>query len=340
MLAVERRFGNGRPNREEENVRNFDKIILSAAFGLVLLGSIGPANAKMDDDKIDVTVIIHCCLGNVFWEPLIKGAKEAGEKFGVNVDIQNAEGDPAKQTNLIEQAIANKQNGIVAMIAQPEAMTVPLKKARAMGIHVIAANVDHPDGAASGAREAYVGQDFIAAGKLVGERVIKQYNLKGPGKCLLPAEAPEQHHLASRGQGVILALKEVGLEGEILKTGDNVEEGLTTISQYLLANPDTKCVIGLGNTPTSVIPQAAKEAGLDNIPNGGFDVNPRIMENVKAGLTVGTVDQQQFWQGFLPVMFLAYEIRYGLAPASFDTSGGLVDKDNAAMAAKYAGSYR
>lgn len=321
-------------------MRKIARFVLSAAAGAAFAVGASPASAKTDDDKIDVTVIIHCCLGNVFWEPVIKGAKEAAEKFGVNVDIQNAEGDPAKQVNLIEQAIANKQNGIVAMIAQADAMAEPLKKARAAGIHVVASNVDHPDGAASGTREAYVGQDFVAAGRLIGQRVIKDFDLKGPGKCLLPAEAPEQHHLAARGEGVLAALKEVGLEGEILKSGDNVEEGLNIISQYLIANPDTKCVIGLGNTPTSVIPQAAKEAGLDNIPNGGFDVSPRIMENIKAGLTTASVDQQQFWQGFLPVMFLAYEIRYGLAPANFDTSAGLIDKSSAELASKFAGSYR
>jgi simple sugar transport system substrate-binding protein len=314
--------------------------LLAGFASLALVAASQSASAKMDNDKLDVTVIIHCCLGNVFWEPVIKGAKEAGDKFGVNVDIQNAEGDPAKQANLIEQAIANKQNGIVAMIAQPEAMEGPLKKARSAGIHVVASNVDDPKGAASGAREAYVGQNFVAAGRLVGERVIRDFNLKGPGTCLLPAEDPEQHHLASRGEGVIQALKEAGLEGKILKSGENVEEGLNVISQYLLANPDTKCVIGLGNTPTSVIPQAAKEAGLKSIPNGGFDVNTRIMENIKAGLTDATVDQQQFWQGFLPVMFLAYELRFGLAPADFDTSGGLIDKTNADFATKYSGTYR
>jgi simple sugar transport system substrate-binding protein len=315
-------------------------IVLAGLATTALATGTMPAMAKMDDDKIDITVIIHCCLGNVFWEPVIHGAKEAAEKFGVNVDIQNAEGDPAKQVNLIEQAIANKQNGIVAMIAQAEAMTEPLKKARAAGIRVVASNVDHPDGAKSGTREAYSGQNFVAAGRLIGERVIKDYNLKGPGKCLLPAENPEQAHLAARGQGALEALKAAGLEGEIIKSGDNVEAGLTIISQYLIANPDTKCVIGLGNTPTSVIPQAAKEAGLDSIPNGGFDVNPRIMENINAGLTTATVDQQQFWQGFMPVMFLAYELRYGLAPADFDTSAGLIDKTNAEMASKYAGTYR
>ena len=316
------------------------KLILAGLTTTALVSSAIPAMAKLDDDKLDVTVIIHCCLGNVFWEPVIKGAQEAAEKFGINVDIQNAEGDPAKQVNLIEQAIANKQNGIVAMIAQAEAMTEPLKKARAAGIRVLAANVDHPDGAKSGTRESYSGQNFVAAGRLIGQRVISEAGLKGPGKCVLPAENPEQKHLAARGQGVIEALKDAGLEGEIIKSGDNVEAGLTIISQYLLANPDTKCAIGLGNTPTSVLPQAAKEAGLDNLPNGGFDVNPRIMENINNGLTIATVDQQQFWQGFMPVMFLAYELKYGLAPADFDTSAGLIDKTNSAMASKFAGSYR
>lgn len=299
-----------------------------------------PAAAKMGDDKIDVTLIIHCCIGNAFWEPVIKGAKEAGEKFGVNVDIQNADSDPAKQVNMIEQAVANKQNGIVVMIAQADAMGPALIKARAAGVRVVASNVDHPMGDKSGTREAYMGQDFVAAGYLIGNTIVKQFGLKGPGKCLLPAENPEQNHLAKRGEGVIKALKEAGLEGDILKSGDKVEEGQNIIGQYLTANPKTVCVIGLGNTPTSVIPQALKDAGLPNLPNGGFDVNPRIMENINAGLTTASVDQQQFWQGFLPVMFLAYELKYGLAPANFDTSAGLITKDNAAMATKWAGQYR
>jgi ABC-type sugar transport system substrate-binding protein len=45
---------------------------------------------------------------------------------------------------------------------------------------VVASNVDDPKGAASGAREAYAGQNFVAAGRLIGERVVKDFNLKGP----------------------------------------------------------------------------------------------------------------------------------------------------------------
>ena len=92
--------------------------------------------------------------------------------------------------------------------------------------------------------------------------------------------------------------------------------------------------------PTSVLPQAAEEAGLDGLPNGGFDVNPRIMENINAGLTTATMDQQPFWQGFLPVMFIAYQVRYNLAPGGVDTGNGVVDASNAQAATDFAGTYR
>jgi simple sugar transport system substrate-binding protein len=96
----------------------------------------------------------------------------------------------------------------------------------------------------------------------------------------------------------------------------------------------------LGNTPTSVIPQAVAEAGLDPLPNGGFDTSPQIMENITSGKTIATVDQQPFWQGFLAVAMAAYEVRYGLAPASFNSSNGIIDKSNAAIVAKFSGTYR
>ena len=92
--------------------------------------------------------------------------------------------------------------------------------------------------------------------------------------------------------------------------------------------------------PTSVLPQAAEDAGMEGLPNGGFDVNPRIMENINAGLTTATMDQQPFLQGYLPVMFVALNQRFGIQPSSLNTGVGIVDKTNADLATAYAGTYR
>jgi len=320
----------------------FDRNFVTGAFAsaFVAASSTLAVAQSAEETPVKATLIVHCCLGNSFWEPLLLGAREAGEKFNVEIDFQNAEFDPARQVNYIEQAISQKQDAIIPMIAHPEAQEEPLKKAREAGIVVIAANTDHPNGDASGTREAYIGQNFVEAGELIGGYVAEKAGLGEGDHCLLPGESPEQHHIASRGQGVLNALEKVGATGEILRTGDKPEEALTLISQYLLANPNTTCVIGLGNTPTSVIPQAVEEAGLDPLPNGGFDTSPQIMENITASKTMATVDQQPFWQGFMAVMMAAYEVRYGLAPANFNSSNGLITPENAEIVAKFSGSYR
>ena len=311
-----------------------------ATLAILSIGLMIPpvTQAKQDNNDVDVTFIVHCCLGHPFWEPLLKGAKEAAERFNVNVDFQNADSDPAKNVNLIEQAIANKQDVIIPMLVHPDAMSGPLKKAMSKGITVIAANADSPK--AHDAREAYVGAEFVASGELIANRIVNQFGIKKGSKCLVAGGKVEESHIAARGQGVLSALKAAGVQGEIIRGGDIAEQALNVISQYLLANPKTACIIGLASAPTEVIPQAVEEAGLSNIPNGGFDLTPKITANIKAGLTTASVDQQPFWQGFLPVLMAAYNKRYGLAPASFNTSNALIDKDKLKFIEKYAGTYR
>ena len=311
--------------------------LVSAVFGLAVLQ---PSHAKLDNDEIDVTLIVHCCPGNVFFEPLMFGAREAARLFNVKLDIQNAEGDPSRQVNIIETAIANRQDGVIPMISVDDAMTDSIAKARATGLKVISSNIDDSRGAAGTARQAFVGQDFVASGYIIGKRMIADHSLKAGDSCVAPVEFPDLIYAGKRYEGVKKALDEAGISSEMIGTGDQVAENLNIVAEYLLANPDVDCAIGLGNVPTSVLPQAAEEAGLDDLPNGGFDVNPRIMENINSGKTTATMDQQPFWQGFLPVMFIAYDVRYGLVPGDVNTGNGVVDPKNAQNATDFAGTYR
>ena len=72
---------------------------------------------------------------------------------------------------------------------------------------------------------------------------------------------------------------------------------------------------------------------------GGTD-GPRVILVGIDGSTTATMDQQPFWQGFLPVMFAAYAVRYGLTPPDIDTGNNLIDKSNADKAKDYTGTYR
>ena len=110
--------------------------------------------------------------------------------------------------------------------------------------------------------------------------------------------------------------------------------------QYLLGHPETDAVIGLGSTPTSVAVKAVQEAGLD-IPTGGYDITPEILENIQNGSLTATVDQQPYYQGFYAVTQMAHLLKYGLLPSDMNTGGtGLVTKANVEGAVKWAGVTR
>jgi len=306
---------------------------------LVALSTAAPSFAE-DLPPVKVTFIQHCCSGATFFQPMQFGAEEAARLFQVDLTYVNADGDAARAANLIETAIADKQDAVLPTITVPDALDAAVQKARDAGLVVIVQNIDDPEHGKGNAREVFVGQDFIVSGHMIGERMINEHGLKQGDHCLLPVEFPELTYAIERAQGVQSALEPAGITSEVIGTGTVDAEALNIISQALLANPDITCIIGLGTTPTTVAPDAADEAGRPGIPNGGFDTNPKIMENIMAGKTTATMDQQPFWQGFLPVMFAAYEVRYGLHPADFNTGNNLIDKSNGELALKYGGTYR
>lgn len=325
-------------------MRVIPSVCAALAAGACSLFFAQPSTAgPKDEAPLDITFIIHCCEGNVFWEPMIHAVREAEELFNVTVDIQNADGDPERNANLIETAIANKVDGIVPMLSVDDALTDSIQKAVDAGIVVIAANIDDPDGTGPGgsSRMAFVGQDFIASGARIGERMIEQHGLKAGDHCVSPVEQPDLVYAHQRFTGVKNALDGAGVTVEVIGTGTgNADENQSIIAEYLVANPETDCAIALSGVPLSVLPQAAEEAGLKGLANGGFDINDRVMDNINGGMTTATMDQQPFWQAFLPIMFIAYNVRYGLAPGDVDTGMGMVDKASAAVATERAGTYR
>ncbi len=298
----------------------------------------GAASAQ-DLPPVKVTFIQHCCSGATFFQPMQFGAEEAARLFQVDLTYVNADGDAARHANLIETAIAEGQDAVAPTITVPDALDEAVQKAVDAGLIVIAQNIDDPLGSEGNARQSFIGQDFIASGNIIGRRMIEEHGLGEGDHCLLPVEFPELTYAIERAQGVQSALEPAGITSEIVGTGTVDGEAQTIVSQSLIANPNISCIVGLGTTPTTVAPDAANEVGR-TIPNGGFDTNPKIMENIMNGVTTATMDQQPFWQGYLPVMFAAYAVRYGLTPPDIDTGNNLIDAANGQKALDHGGTFR
>ena len=300
------------------------------------------ADHKADWAKINILFVPWSQSSNPFFEAVIDGAKDAAAQQGVNIDVQFGEEDQKHQLGILETGIANKVSAIAVNIADDNAYIDVLCGAMKAGIPVVTFNIDDSRHGAPGStcRMAFMGQNFIAAGYVLGKRMIAEHHLKKGDKIFTPVEAPQATYAVERHAGVQKALEEIGATSEILGTGNDHAQALNLMTQYLLGHPDTAAVIGLGQTPTSQAVQSIKDAGL-KIPAGGFDVSQEILDYIKSGELTATVDQQPYSQGFYAVTQLALNLKYGLYPSEMDTGGtGLIDKSNYQAAVKWAGPVR
>ena len=287
-----------------------------------------------------ITMIIYTSPGVPFFNPLIKGAQDAAKQEDVDLDIQYANNDQVLENNIIQTAVANKVDGIGAIIWDDHAFKKSICDAVHAGIPVIAFNIDNTKGAAASCRLAFIGQDFVSAGYLIGKRMVAAAHLKKGDLVFTPVEFPDAAYATLRHEGVQKALDEVGATSEIIGTGGNLPEVRTKMVQYLIGHSDVKAIIGLGEQPMIEALPSLKEAKL-KVPVGGFDVSKEILDGIANGDIVATVDQQPYSQGFFTVQQLALKIRYGLYPSDMKTGGlGLVDKTNYKFAVKWAGTYR
>ena len=94
------------------------------------------------------------------------GAEQAGKDLGVNVDYQS-DGDPQRQSQLIDAAVNQKVDGIVVSMANPDALQGSIEAAVAAGIPVVTINSGGDRSAEFGAI-GHVGQDETIAGQGAG----------------------------------------------------------------------------------------------------------------------------------------------------------------------------
>jgi simple sugar transport system substrate-binding protein len=114
------------------------------------------------------------------------------------------------------------------------------------------------------------------------------------------------------------------------------------VTAYLSAHSDVDGVMTLG--PQGAVPTLAalKEMGkAGKIHFGTFDLGPEVLKAIKDGTISFAIDQQQYLQGYLPVVALALQARYGLLPGGDILSGpGFVTKAVVGKVEELAGKVR
>jgi simple sugar transport system substrate-binding protein len=285
--------------------------------------------AKAGGGAITVAVVTHAAPGDSFWDVVKSGAEAAGKQEGARVTYAS-DPDPAKQSQLIDNAVAQKVQGIAVSMANPDGLRESIQKAIAAGVPVITINSGLEKSKAFGAL-THVGQSE----ELAGEGAGAKFKSLGAKKMLCVIHEAGNVGLESRCSG---ARKTFGVSQNLQVDVSNVADAQNTIKSKLLADPSIDGVLTL-NPAVAKAAVAAKKEANSKAKVATFDVSSDVIDSVLSGDVLFAVDQQPYAQGYLPVVFFALKVRNGndVGGGQPVYSGpGFVTKENAAQVKKFA----
>ena len=303
--------------------------------GAALMGSPAAfaARGAVAAAPAQIAIVTHGDTGS-FWSVFKRGVDQAAKDLkarGVGVTQVYANNDVVKQVAGINAAIAAKSHVIATTVPDASALKGALTKASNRGIEIITVNSGLGAFDTLPHYEVHVGQTEDVAGQGAG----KQFKAAGAKKVLIVIHEAANSGLQQRADGVKSILGSGGVK--VLSIPNAKSDIPGTKAKVAAAFKADKSLDGfLGLDPDVTIPC------LDVIPKGTkagtFDVGGAIKE-ILAGRLLFAIDQQQYLQGYLPVVFgLLYVSNLNTVGngAPVLTGPGIINKANAAQIAALA----
>jgi simple sugar transport system substrate-binding protein len=292
----------------------------------------GKSNVELTQGSgLTFAMVTHSDEGS-FWSVVKKGAQQAAKDEGVKLIWSPSNNDPQKEAQLIDAAISQKVDGLAVSVPNADAIRGSLEKAKSAGIPVITLNSGETDSKALGAI-THVGQDETVAGRGAGAR----FKSEGAKKVLCIIHEQGNIGLQQRCDGV-----KQGFGGEVtnlqVKGTADLATTQTEIKSKLQADKSYDRVMAL-NPDIAEAAKAAIKGASSSAKLATFDLNPDVIKDIQAGNIEFAVDQQQYLQGYLPIVFLKlYKENLNTVGGGQPvlTGPGFVDKGNAGTVAKLA----
>lgn len=279
-------------------------------------------------------MITHTQGTDPFWPVVEKGGKDAAAAIGADLEYNfDPSGDMSGMAKLIEAATATEPDGIIVSLPDADALGGAIKSAVDAGIPVITINSGLESSKAVGAL-MHVGQPEYDAGKAAGERA----KAEGVTKGLCLNQEAFNTALVDRCTGYFDAF---GAELNQIDVSNDVTQIKTRTAAALQADESIDGLLAVGPHVCEAAWDAVQEVGAD-VHLSCFDMSPGVINLIKEGHVAFTIDQQQYLQGYMPVIVLhLYNSYAGMLPGANIPSGpGFVDASNAADVESQAGVNR
>jgi simple sugar transport system substrate-binding protein len=302
---------------------------LAPLLGVLLVLTVLPmAEAAQQPPRF--VVVVHGQASDPFWSVVKKGVDAAGKDLGVNVEYQSpGTFDMVAMSQLIDAAVASKPDGLVVSIPDAAALGPAIRRAVDAGIPVISINSGSDVAKGLGVM-THIGQTEYEAGQGGGERMAAA----GVKHAICVNQEVGNVALDLRCNGFSDAMSQHGASVDVL--GVNLSDPTDSqqrIQAAISADSSVDGVLTLG--PTGAAPALRALQSMDKLGTiklATFDLSPEVLQAVQSGQMLFAIDQQQYEQGYLPIVLLKlYTSNLNtIANPVLMTGPGFVAADNAA----------
>jgi simple sugar transport system substrate-binding protein len=264
---------------------------------------------------------------DAFWAVVEKGAQDAAATYGVELR-SGGNSDPVAQAQLVEDFIGANVDGIFVSLANPDALRDAITRATDAGIPVITINSGVDVYKELGAL-THIGQTEFVAGQGAGE----QFSAAGANKVLCVIHEEGNIGLEQRCDGLADTSGGEVERFNVATTGvRDVAGTVSSIQNKLISDADIDAILTLNPVIATAARDAIAAAGGSQML-ATFDLSPDVLAAIEAGEMLFAVDQQQYLQGYLPVVLLyLYNTNLNTVGGGLPvlTGPGFVDQSNAA----------
>lgn len=262
------------------------------------------------------------------------GVEARAKELGMELLIEDAQWDIARQQSQIENFIASKVDGIIVVAVDADAGIAMSKAAAAAGIPIVFANSQPSNVNELPEKQVFVGSNQLEAGGIPAKEVCRMLGGKGDvvimmgelGSVLARERTKAAHDVFATEE-----CKDVKIVEE--QTARWSRTGaLDLMTNWLSAGIKFDAVITNNDDMAMGAIQAMKTAGrsLDNVIVAGIDATPDALAAMQAGDMKVTVFQDGKKQGAASVDAMAKLLKGEPIDSITFTSLQLVTKDNMA----------
>lgn len=267
------------------------KTLLAAAFATLMSNTataetVGVAMSLFDDNYL--TVLRH-------------NIQRHADDLDVTVQMEDAQGDIARQLSQIENFIAADVDGIIVMLVDADSGKALSKKANEAGIPLVFVNMlpsnmgDYP------AKQAWVGSNEEQAGRLEATAVCKKLGGEGKAVILMGQLGTTGQRGRTKATEEVLATDECkGIEILDKQTATWMRTAAMDLTtNWISSGMELDAVIANNDEMALGAIQALKSSGIDmdNVVVAGVDATQDALASMKMGDLDITVYQSAKGQG-------------------------------------------